>query len=110
MPLKLEPNPNSSPAERRTDQHVMSGRWQIGRIYMRKTVQDEPQWMWAINGVSVPPDVMRCAGIAGTFEEANTRLGENWQKWLAWANLQEISGPSPSPPPASNPDFPDSSA
>jgi hypothetical protein len=43
-----------------------------------------------LNGVSAPPEVMRSSGIASIFEEADAQLKENWQKWLAWTNLQEI--------------------
>jgi hypothetical protein len=39
---------------------------------------------------------MKTAGIATEFEQAEAALQENWSKWLAWANLQEVSGPTSS--------------
>ena len=73
----------------------MSGELCIGRIYKRETIRGESQWMWAINAVVAPSDVMRCGGMTATFEETHAELNENWRKWLAWANLQEIGASSP---------------
>ena len=41
---------------------------------------------------------MRFAGIAPSFEQAKAELQENWEKWLAWANLQDIGGAVPLQP------------
>jgi hypothetical protein len=67
----------------------MSGGLEVGRLYKRASVRDDAQWVWAINGVIAAPDVMRSAGMAASFEEAQAQMNENWQKWLAWAKLQE---------------------
>jgi hypothetical protein len=89
MPLRLQPNPNSAHPE--TDQLAMSGNLCVGRVYKREFTSTT-QWLWAINGVQqTAPDVMRLAGVTGSFEEAEAQLKENWAKWLAWAKLQEIS-------------------
>jgi hypothetical protein len=37
---------------------------------------------------------MRVAGIATSFDQAKAELQENWEKWLAWANLQEAGAAS----------------
>jgi hypothetical protein len=88
MPLTLRPNTDSAAARLRTEHHVMSGELRVGRIYKRESSKPELQWLWAINGVPLTgPDVMRVAGTAATFEEAEAQLKENWDKWLAWAKL-----------------------
>ncbi len=89
MSLQLQPNPNSANPE--NDQLDMSGNLCVGRVYKRLFARTS-QWLWAINGVQqTAPDVMRLAGVTGSFEEAQAELKENWAKWLAWAKLQEIS-------------------
>jgi hypothetical protein len=99
MPLTLRPNTDSASAQLRTDHYVMSGELRVGRIYKRESSKPELQWLWAINGVPLTgPDVMRVAGTAATFEEAEAQFKENWEKWLAWAKLQEISDATPPPP------------
>jgi len=72
----------------------MNGQLEVGRIYKRDTPdKSDSQWLWAINGVPrAAPGVMRVAGIAASFEEAKAELQDNWEKWLAWANLQELGG------------------
>jgi hypothetical protein len=85
----------------------MNGQLEVGRIYKRDTLdKSESQWLWAINGVPrAAPGVMRVAGIAASLEQAQNELQENWEKWLAWANLQESGSAAPlesaSIPPAS---------
>jgi hypothetical protein len=75
----------------------MNGQLEVGRIYKRDTPnKSDSQWLWVINGVPLAaPSVMRVAGIAASFEQAKAELQENWEKWLAWANLQEIGGSVP---------------
>jgi hypothetical protein len=93
MPLTLRPNPDTALERRQSDHVVMSGELQVGRIYKREsTINADSQWLWAINGVQrAGPDVMRVAGLTTTLEAAQAELSENWQKWLAWAHLQELS-------------------
>ncbi len=106
MPLALRPNPASAPAGRNTDHLVMNGQLEVGRIYKRDTPnKSNSQWLWAVNGVWAEPGIMRFAGIAPSFEQAKSELQENWEKWLAWANLQDIGGtvplqPAPTPLPS----------
>ena len=93
MPLALHPNPASAPEGPNTDHLVMNGQLAVGRIYKRDTPdKSDSQWLWAINGVWAEPAIMRFAGIAPSFEQAKAELQENWEKWLAWANLQDIGG------------------
>ena len=93
MPLTLRSNPDTAPERRQSDHLVMSGELQVGRIYKREsTVNADSQWLWAINGVQrAGPEVMRVAGLTATLETAQAELTENWQKWLAWAHLQETN-------------------
>jgi hypothetical protein len=78
----------------------MNGQLEVGRIYKRDTLdKSDSQWLWAINGVpQAAPGVMRVAGIAASFEQAKAELQENWEKWLAWANLQDVGGSVPFQP------------
>jgi hypothetical protein len=98
MPLALHPNPTSAPTSRNTDHLVMNGQLEVGRIYRRDTPNNLDSWLWAINGVWAEPGIMRFAGIAPSFEQAKAELQENWEKWLAWANLQDIGGTVPLQP------------
>jgi hypothetical protein len=99
MPLALHPNPASALARRNTDHLVMNGQLEVGRIYKRDTPnKSDSQWVWAINGVWAEPGIMRFASIAPSFEQAKAELQENWEKWLAWANLQDIGGTVPLQP------------
>jgi len=110
MPLALHSNPASAPVRRKTDHLVMSGQLEVGRIYKRDTPNEsDSEWLWAINGVQrAAPGIMRVAGIAPSFEQAKAELQENWEKWLAWANLQEMGGAVPLQPeliPAASEEF-----
>jgi hypothetical protein len=93
MPLALMQNleaPRDS-----SNHYVMSGELRVGRIYQRNAPgKPELQFLWAVNGVYGGPDGMRVAGMAATFDQAYAELQENWEKWLVWADLQEISGSS----------------
>jgi hypothetical protein len=94
MPLALMRN-FESPQDA-TDYYLMSGDLRVGRIYERATQgRPELQFLWALNGVFGGPREMRVAGGAATFDQAQAVLQENWEKWLAWAKLQELSGPAP---------------
>jgi hypothetical protein len=93
MPLTSLLNPDSAPERRMADHLVMSGQLHVGRIYRRESASSsESQWLWAINGVQpVDPGVMRLAGMTASLDQAQAELKENWDKWLAWAKLQEIT-------------------
>jgi hypothetical protein len=100
MPLVLKRNLQTQ--DDAFDNHVMSGELRVGRIYRRDIAsRPELQFLWAINGVYGGPDGMRVSGITPTVDQAQAELQENWEKWLAWAGLQEIS--SPHQPPAELP-------
>jgi hypothetical protein len=96
MPLTFHLNLDSAPAGRQTDYLVISGELHVSRIYKRDSADGaNSQWLWAINGVQrAAPDVMCLAGIAAALDEAKAELQENWEKWLAWANLREDPTPS----------------
>ena|SRR6266852_1368631 len=111
MPLKLRPNTESAPTRQGTDHHVMSGELCVGRIYKREAASNPTsQWLWAINGVQhAGPKVMRLAGMTASLDQAKAELKENWDKWLVWAKLQEISDHTPPAPLAEPPHTPVSS-
>jgi hypothetical protein len=93
MPLTLIGNARESTAQQQeiTDYHVVSGGLRVGRVYKRASaMRSEPQWLWDINGVHAAPGVMRLAGTTTTLEQAQAELQANWEKWLAWAKLQQI--------------------
>jgi hypothetical protein len=99
MGLVLRRNPRGSLVERQADHLVMSGKLQVGRIYQRGTAtRVDGQWLWALNGVSPGCDAARLAGTAASLEQAQSALRENWDKWLAWAGLQETTNPVPTRP------------
>ena len=94
MPLVLMRNAED-------DFNVMSGKLCVGRIYRRDSRGNpQMQWLWALNGVYGGPDAVRIAGITGTLDQAQAELKESWEKWMAWANLQD-STLSPLPTSAS---------
>ena len=89
MPLVLIPNAEN-------DFNVMSGGLCVGRIYKRDSRgRPELQWLWALNGVYGGPDAMRITGMTTTLDHAQTELKESWEKWTAWANLQDSASPPP---------------
>jgi hypothetical protein len=88
MPLVLMRNAEA-------DFDVMSGRLRVGRIYKRQTPRPEIQWLWALNGVYGGPDAMRITGMTETLDQAQAELKESWEKWTAWANLQDSTPPPP---------------
>jgi hypothetical protein len=93
MPLTLIGNAQEPAALQQevTDYHVVSGGLRVGRVYKReRAMRSEPQWFWDINGVHAAPGVMRLAGTTTTLEQAHAELKANWEKWLAWATLQQI--------------------
>jgi hypothetical protein len=104
MPLALMRN-FEAPQDA-TDYYLTSGDLRVGRIYERQGTQGL-EFLWALNGVFGGPHEMRVAGMAATFDQAQAALQGNWEKWLAWAKLQELSGPTPQAP-SEPPHAPDS--
>jgi hypothetical protein len=95
MPLALMRN-FETPQDA-TDYYLMSGDLRVGRIYERQGTRGS-EFLLALNGVFGGPREMRGAGIVATFDQAQAALQENWEKWLAWAKLQELGGPAPQSP------------
>jgi hypothetical protein len=72
------------------DYEVRSGGFTVGRIYLdRASVQPHLAWYWTINGVHAGPGIMQLQGRTPSLEDAKAALRENWNKWLAWAQLAE---------------------
>lgn len=91
MPLVLRPHPDGSSAQPQSDYLVMSGGLQVGRIYKREFASHrQTQWLWAFNGVQRSNlSALPMGGVSPTLEQARADLKDSWDKWLAWAGLQE---------------------
>jgi hypothetical protein len=77
----------------RQDYTASSGEWVVGYIYFEVSETDaEPRnWFWSTHGILGKPADMRVYGPALSLESAQDALEVNWQKWLAWANLEELN-------------------
>jgi hypothetical protein len=78
----------------------MSGKMHVGNIFRQEpTSATTLHWFWTINGVQrTSGDVMQVAGRTASLDEAKAAIADNWQKWLAWANLRdaaEAAAPGP---------------
>jgi len=89
--MPLAPMRNLKAPQEADDFYLMSGDLQVGHIYKRASEsKPDRQFLWALNGVFGGPPEMRVSGMVATFDEAQAALQENWDKWLAWAKLEEI--------------------
>jgi hypothetical protein len=104
MPLALMRN-FEAPQDA-TDYYLMSGDF-ARRPYLERQGTQGLEFLWALNGVFGGPHEMRVAGMVATFDQAQAALQENWEKWLAWAKLQELGDPAPLSP-SEPPHAPDS--
>jgi hypothetical protein len=77
------------------DFYLMSGELCVGRIYKRAT---EARIAISLGTCSAGPTKPRIAGMAAMFNQAQAALQDNWERWLAWAKLQEAAGLLPSLP------------
>ena len=95
MALRLRPQKRVTPVYRDlADYAVLSRELVIGRIYEDRTAPDNLRWCWTLNGVQAP-QIVTTSGKVATLEQAKAQLAAQWQKWLAWAGLQEVE---PTPP------------
>ena len=92
MALILQRNSEVPPARHNIapDYRVTHGSLKVGRIYKRESAMlSGTQWLWAISGVYGGPDTMRRSGMTETLDQAEATLKENWDQWMAWADLSE---------------------
>jgi hypothetical protein len=90
--MPLAPMRNLNAPQENDDFYLMSGDLQVGHIYKRASEsKPDRQFLWALNGVFGGPSEMRVSGMVATFGDAQAAVQENWDKWLTWAKLQEIT-------------------
>jgi hypothetical protein len=69
---------------------AMSGGLAVGRI-CKTSDHLAGDWSWSIFGINAGLGVMEIKGSLETFDEAKARVDANWEKWLVWAKLSELS-------------------
>ena len=86
MPLKLRPTGLGSGIDKdRPDYTVVTGEWEVGRIYETRGGPDNLRWFWSL---TVNGPMTRSDRVA-TLEEAKAQFQKSWDAWKAWANLEE---------------------
>jgi len=90
MPLTMRPTGPSSDPDRK-DYTIYSGKWAIGRIYQETGMPTEMTWYWSFHGSVSRPSDIRSNGHGPSREAAKGELAACWQKWLAWAGLNETT-------------------
>jgi hypothetical protein len=70
----------------RPDYTVLTGGWEIGRIYMTRGGPDSLPWFWSliVNGPMTRSDKV------AILEEATTQFLKSWDAWKAWAKMEEV--------------------
>jgi len=87
MPLKLRPTGLGCGIDKdRPDYTVVTGEWEVGRIYETRGGPDNLRWFWSMT-VNGP---MTRADRVATLEEAKAQFQKSWDAWKAWAKLEEI--------------------
>jgi hypothetical protein len=69
----------------RPDYTVVTGEWEVGRIYQTRGGPNSLRWFWSMT-VNGP---MTCADRVATLEEAKAQFQKSWDEWKAWAKLEE---------------------
>ena len=70
----------------RPDYTVVTGEWEVGRIYQTRGGPDSLRWFWSMT-VNGP---MTRSALVATLEEAKAQLQASWDAWKAWAMLEEV--------------------
>jgi hypothetical protein len=86
MSLKLRPTDLGSGIDKdRPDYTVLTGAWEIGRIYQTRGGPDHLRWFWsfALHGPMTRSD------RAATLEEAKAEFQKTGLPGKAWAKLEE---------------------
>jgi hypothetical protein len=69
----------------RPDYTVVTGEWEVGRIYETRGGPDSLRWFWSM---TVNGPMTRSDRVA-TPEEAKAQFQKSWDAWKAWAKLEE---------------------
>ena len=69
------------------DYTVLTGEWEIGRIYQTCSGPDSLRWIWSMNANGP----MTRSGRVATLEEAKAQFQKSWDAWKAWAKLEEVA-------------------
>jgi hypothetical protein len=87
MALKLRPSGLGSGIDKdRPDYTVLTGEWEIGRIYQTRGGPDSLRWFWSMNANGP----MTRSDRVATLEEAKAQFQKSWDAWKAWARLEEV--------------------
>ena len=82
MPLTMRPSGLGSGIDKdRPDYTILTGEWEIGRIYQTRGGPDNLRWF---NGP------MARSGRVASLEEAKAQFQKSWDAWKAWAKLEEV--------------------
>jgi hypothetical protein len=85
MPLKLRPTGLGSGIDKdRPDYTVVTGEWEVGRIYETRGGPDSLRWFWSMTGHGP----MTRSGRVAALEEAKAQFQQSWDAWKAWAKLE----------------------
>ena len=68
------------------DYTVVTGEWEVGRIYETRGGPDNLRWFWSM---TVNGPMTRSDRVA-TLEEAKAQFQKSWDAWKAWAKLEEV--------------------
>ena len=86
MTLKLRPTGLGSGIDKeRPDYTIVTGEWEVGRIYETRGGPDSLRWFW-----SLTYGPMTRSDRVATLEEAKTQFQKSWDAWKAWAKLEEV--------------------
>ena len=69
------------------DYVILSGEWEIGRIYEVRGAPPNLKWFWSL-GLHGP---QKRSDRVASLEEAKAQLRASWDQWKAWAKLEEVS-------------------
>ena len=87
MALKLRPTGLGSGIDKdRPDYTVVTGEWEVGRVYETRGGPDNLRWFWSM---TVNGPMTRSDRVA-TLEEAKAQFQKSWDAWKAWAKLEEV--------------------
>ena len=87
MALKLRRTGLGSGIDKnRQDYTVNTGGWDIGRIYETRGGPEHLRWFWSFT----QHGPMTRSGRVKSLEEAKSKFQQSWEKWKAWAKLEEV--------------------
>jgi len=91
--IDKSPHMFSAKADPNEDWVLYSGGWLIGRVCRAGGAQTG-LYLWSLTGPHTPEAPGVKHGTEASIAAAQERLVSSWQAWVAWAELQESSGPS----------------